>query len=242
MSGSLWNAYLALEFGAVRQLGNTLLSDPQARALGKELRSYAIRSSRRAAAVDASVEVRSPFVKHVLSGRSSHASIDSYAAGLNQGPFRRIRLAASVGYNSGPSVRDSEGFGGFNARIELLYPVRSLDTNQRRQLVALLGAARGYADRGNYGDSSHGYTSYELGAGVVQRLGDQQAIGAFVSWAPGTLRIEDDAGSETETFSFLNARMSILFVGGPTWTVGSGLRAISDSGWWTEWLSFGLIL
>lgn len=238
VAGTLWNGALALDVAGVRKVGNTTLSDADARALARRLRRSATDGCRRAVKLDREVRDRSPFVALALpaGGKAPGSGAPTVVRRLPRPGPRPVELRARVSpqLRLNPSGRAGWGFGAAFGFARLRSSMRKAGV----RWTPVLGAAFGRVSFAGSlpGDTiEHAFFVAELGA--EYRLGAARHIVLGAAYTPGyySSRIEDARGAVTtgETFTLLHFRAAAAYRAG-WFQLGTGVRILSGPTFWLE--------
>ncbi len=233
VAGNLWNASRALHFGGMRKIGDNKLSEFEATTLARDLQRAAVRLTKKAREIDATVSERSSFVGIALRERAELR----VTGGIS--PFAsRWTLLAS------PTLRmNTEATGGWGGGLELKNQ-RINRTPSARQMFFNWGISAGRVSLTSQDTATltHAFYAFEAGAGVSLRAGRSMRFELYGGIAPSyyTASAESVQGMTTsESGLVVDHFRATASLTSERWYVSSGLRLIS-SAMWIEPIGLGI--
>jgi S1-C subfamily serine protease len=238
VAGMLWNGSLALNVAGVRKVGNTTLSDAEARALARRLRRSSIEACRRAVKLDDKVRGRSAFVALALPvGGGPPGSGPTVVMRLPPAGPRSVEIRARLSphLRLNPSGRAGWGFGAAFGFARSQFAMREAGV---RWTPVLGGAfARVSFDGPLPGETiDHAFFVAEIGAEYRFAAGARYVV-VSGAYTPGyySSRLQDARGFlvTAETFTLLHFRAAAAYRAG-WFEVGVGARTLSGPTFWLE--------
>ncbi|MBL4634958.1 MAG: trypsin-like peptidase domain-containing protein, partial [Kofleriaceae bacterium] len=244
LAGSMWNGGQVLIHGKVRKIGDTTLSNREAKSIGKKLREAARKLVARAFHSDRAIAKRSKFARYILDrydirweDPDEPDEPDEPYTGGRLG-YVNAQLLGRINLNSGTKAF---GFG-----VDVGAFVNSPELEAAATAFAVVGLSAGRVSLSSETDDAtilHTYYAVELGLGISSPAGENSRADFSLSILPGqyesTVVQPGTFAQETRsTFVLGHFRASLNFTY-EQYRFGVGMHFIGSNSVWVEPARFG---